>query len=245
MAELRDKVERVKLLLVTLNDPYPTPRSALVSDPGPSPSRYVPCDTCRSTGWIRKRGGYALCLVCDGQSWKRRDRGEPAWDAYLQLPVEVAVSLPQAAPRPPVEQDDSEPGFTWERLREAYDRSGSYGELRRWLDWLSSASPHRYRLVRGVLVEQTVEPIGAHVERELDLGVMMIALRMRTVRVPRWVAERAHADERRAGIAELAAAGMAAGEIARRVGMSKRAVRRKLAGIQVGSRRAGASDRTA
>jgi len=245
MAELQEKVDRVRLLLVTLNDPYPTPRGSLVPDSGPSPSRYVPCESCKTTGWARKRGGYMLCLVCDGQGWKRRERDEPAWDAYVQLPIEAAVALPQAAPGPRVDPDMSEHTFPWERAREAYDRSGSYAELRRWLGWLSGESPPRYRLVNGVLVEQNLEPAGAHAERELDLGVVMIALKMRTVRVPRWVAERAHADERRAGIAELAAAGMAAGEIAKRVGMSKRAVRRKLAAIQVGSRRAGASDRTA
>jgi len=245
MPELAQRVERVRLLLATLNDPYPTPRGALVSDPGPSPSRYVPCETCRTSGWARKRGGWVLCLACDGDGWRRRARDEPAWDAYVQLPIEVAVSLPRAAPRPPVDPEVFEHQFTWERLREAYDRSGSYAELRRWLDWLSIENPRRYRLVRGVLVEQNLEPMGAHVEHELQLGVVMIALRMRTVRVPKWVVERAQAAERREGIEELAAAGMAAGEIAKRVGMSKRAVRRKLARIAVSSRRAGAPARAA
>src|SRR5215831_16765105 len=78
--ELSERVQSVRLLLVTLNDPYPRPRSLLVPDSGPAASRYVPCETCRQTGEVRVRGGWALCLACDGVGWKRREHGERPWD---------------------------------------------------------------------------------------------------------------------------------------------------------------------
>src|SRR5262245_22830839 len=97
MPELRTRVERVRLLLATMDDPYPPPRGALRTDPGPAASRYVPCETCRASGWLHQRDGWHLCLICDGRRWKRR-QDEPQWDAYTNLPLEVAVQLPRAAP---------------------------------------------------------------------------------------------------------------------------------------------------
>src|SRR5215831_15180782 len=133
MSDLAERVARVRILLDTLNDYVPTPRAAVVPEAGPSPSRYVPCETCRALGEIRVRGGWQLCLLCDGLGWKRREK-EPAWDAYLELPLEEAAQLPQAIVTRPVET--SEDAFTWEKLRSRYDRHGSYQELRRQLDWL-------------------------------------------------------------------------------------------------------------
>lgn len=237
MPDLAERVQRVKLLLETLNDPYPTPRGQLVPDSGPAPSAYVPCETCRASGEIKLRAGWGLCLVCDGIGWKRR-AGEPAWDAYLGLPIEEAIQLPVeivAAP-PAQDKDDS---FAWERLRRRYDRHGSYQELRRQLDRLSLTRPRRYWLVRVCLVEhedRRLEPAG---RLELELGVLEITLRMRTVRVPGWLIERTEAEDRRESIGELAASGLGAGEIANRLGMSKRVVIRKLKRQAVDSRNAG------
>jgi hypothetical protein len=226
VSDLADRVQRVRLLLDTLNDPYPTPRGALVPDAGPSPSRYVPCESCRSQGEQRVRGGWQLCLLCDGLGWKRREHEQP-WDAYLEMPLADAAALPQtiAARAPLVVADDA---FTWERLRRRYDRHGSYQELRRQLDWLSLDDPPRARLVRIVLVDHEPRQLDRRGQLDLDLGVLAIALRMRTVRVPGWLIERTAADKRVETIEGLAEAGLGPGEIGRRLGMSKHAVQRKL-----------------
>jgi hypothetical protein len=118
--------------------------------------------------------------------------------------------------------------FAWERARRSYDRHGSYATLRRQLDWLAGASPRRYRLVRAVLVEHEPRELGELAAVELDLGVVMIARRMPTVRVPPWLIERSAAAEQRETIAELAASGMSASQIAKRLGVSKKAAKRKL-----------------
>src|SRR5262245_43084032 len=127
MSHLAERVERVRLLLLTLNDPYPPPRPALEPDSGPDRSRYVPCDTCRRTGWTKTRHGHKLCLGCDGRGWRRRERADTEWDAYIELPVQEAAQLPRAAADGrSFEQAETEPPFEWERKRELYDRHGSY-----------------------------------------------------------------------------------------------------------------------
>lgn len=236
MSELERRVERVRLLLRSLNDPYPTPQGALSPDAGPAASRYVPCETCRRSGVVRARGGWLLCLVCDGTGLKRRS-DEPEYDLYLELPLEEALRLPStAAPRSRSSAESGEDRFGWERALEAHERHGSYGELRRVLEWLAEANPRRYRLVRVALIDQTGVTLSTVAQREVDLGVISIALKMRRVKVPYWLREPGHEPET---VGSLAAAGMQAGEIARKLGMSKRAVRRKLRGKEVGSGQAG------
>jgi hypothetical protein len=237
MTDLADRVQRVRLLLDTLNDPYPSITIAIRSDSGPAPSHYVPCETCRRRGEVRVRGGFQLCLVCDGLGWKRRE-DEPPWDAYIELPVTEAQQLPvPIAPRgtPPVGVEES---FAWERERARYDRHGSYAVLRVQLDRLALVRPLGYRLVRAVLVEHERRELSAGSQRELELSVVQLALWIPRVRVPGWLIERAR-EERQETIAELAASGKTAGEIARLLGLQKETVVRKLKRRAVDSERAG------
>lgn len=226
MEQLAERVARVTLLLETLNDPYPTPRSALEPDSGPAASRYVPCETCGARGEVRVPGGWQLCLICDGRGEKRRD-GEPEWDAYVGLPLVEAMQLPRAcwskssAPR-------MEDTYAWERLRRTYDRHGSYQAVRQGLGWLALAAPRQHRLVETVLVNHEPRLLVPTARTELELGVLGITLRVGSVRVPPWLIEQTEADRQRATIRELAACGLTAGEIARRLGLSRKAVQRKL-----------------
>lgn len=224
--QLEERVARVGLLLASLDDAYPRPQGALKTDPGPSPSRYVPCETCRQRGEVRAAGGWKACLVCDGSGWKRRTDEQP-YDAYIGLPIEVALELPTELPRVVPEVVAVET-YGWERARARQDQLGSYAELRRQLDWLSIVNPRRCHLV---LVRRD--------HPEAQLGVVAIALRMRRVKVPYWLLERDESHRRNDTIDDLAAAGMRAGEIARRLGMTKAAVRRKLKRKAVGSEPAG------
>jgi hypothetical protein len=224
--KLEDRVARVRLLLDTLNDYVPTPHGALRSDSGPAASRYVPCETCRRQGRVKSRSGLALCLICDGVGWKRREPGEAEWDAYVGLPVVVAAALPTmpAGSRAPVNED----AYGWEQARQMHERYGSYKELRRQLDRLRREHAERHRLVTIVLVDK--DPIGLspyHVA-QLDLGVAQLAIWMKSVRVPPWLIERSEAAERRESITALAQDGYTAGEIARKLGVTKETVKRRL-----------------
>jgi hypothetical protein len=239
MPDLAERVQHVRLLLDTLDDPYPPPGTALRPDSGPAPSRYVPCETCRRAGELRVRGGWQLCLLCDGRGWRRRERDEEEWDAYIELPLTEASQLPvpiklKAPPPPGIEES-----YAWERDRRRYDRHGSYGELRVQLDRLGIVRPRRYWLVRTVLVEHDRRALEAPEHVQLDLGVLQLALWMRSVRVPGWLIERTKADERRETLAELAATGMPAGQIARLLGLPKEAVVRRLRRRSIDSKGAG------
>src|SRR4030095_3043003 len=98
-------------------------------------------------GGPSRGGGYRLCLDCDGRGERYREPGDEAWDAYLGLPLETAALLPREPPRGPsavqaAQDKDEREGrvealsYGWERLRDAYDRHGSYRELRTQLRWL-------------------------------------------------------------------------------------------------------------
>lgn len=225
MLSLTERAQRVYLLLDTLNDPYPAPRGSIEPGSGPSPSRYVPCETCRRRGEVRARGGWTLCLVCDGAGWKRRE-DEPAWDAYIGLPLDEANDLPRAT-SPPRLGDVEDAGHAWESLRGRYDSHGSYRELRRQLDWLSLTDSRRYLLIRRILVDHEPRTIDHATGVELRIGVVMIARRMRKVRVPAWLIERGNARQNRT-IEGMAAEGLSPAQIAREVGLSREAVKRKL-----------------
>jgi hypothetical protein len=228
VSDLADRVSRVRLLLETLNDPYPTPRSALRGDSGPAVSRYVPCETCRRSGWVKKRRGLlVLCLACDGRGSRRRQRGDGEWDAYVGLPVTEAVALPvEIIPRPAI-LDDEERGYAWERLKASYERRGSYREVRFRHSQLAGNAPLRHHLIQVVLIDQEPYELEPRHKTEIDLGVTMIALRMRSVRVPPWLLQ--HEQETvNATIRGLANQGLKPGQIAGRLGLSPEAVKRSL-----------------
>jgi hypothetical protein len=225
---LAERVERVRVLLETLHDPYPSPRGLLEPDSGPAASRYVPCQTCGRRGEIRVRGAWRLCLICDGAGWKRRSAGDEPWDAYLSLPLREAAELPResrARQRPAESLEDT---FPWERARAVYDRHGSYAQLRIGLAWLQTETPRRHALVRAVHVDHEPIALGPAARRELELGLVQLTLRLGRVRVPPWLIEEPTAKRRTETIAELAAQGETPGTIARRLGVSKRVVQRQL-----------------
>jgi hypothetical protein len=225
LVNLAHKVHAIRTLLETLNDPYPTPHGTLKPDSGPSPSRYVPCQTCRSTGRVRARGGHVVCAVCLGAGERRRSSGEPAWDAYLGMTLTDAAELPRE-PEPPRLPLKREAGYAWEEAQAAHDRNGSYTELRRHLEWLRQTQPRRHHLVMVCLVEHQQRELGPRSTLDLELGVLALALRMRRPRVPRWLAE--PAPQPKPTVAALATAGLSPGQIARVLGLTKRAVRRQL-----------------
>lgn len=228
MFDLADRVQRVKLLLETLDDPYPTPRSALHSESGPAASRYVPCETCRRSGWVKRRKESVVCLACDGQGWRRRQRDEPEWDSYLGLPVAEAVQLPvETRPRLLLDPVVHEASYGWERLRASYDRRGSYQELRVQLGRLGEARPRRGHLIRVVLVERQPRDLTRQDRLDLELGVVALALAMCTVRVPPWLLEHSQRTANDS-IRQLAGQGFKPAQIAARLGVSGETVKRTL-----------------
>jgi len=226
MSDLAERVEQVRTLLASMNDPYPRPRTCLEPLSGPAASRYVPCEPCRQTGEVRTKRGWMLCLVCDGDGWRRRRHGDEPWDRYLGLRLVEAAELPRAsAARRPEEASPQEAPYGWERAIQVQDRHGSYRAVRRALSALEDANSARARLIRQTLVDGEPRQLSDRAALERELGLVWITLRVGTVRVPPWLGGKPVVLET---IETLYAKGFRPGEIARRLGMSKRAVQRQI-----------------
>lgn len=168
--EMIQRVERVRVLLDTLDDYLPGPSTVHLASPsGIAEGKRVPCDHCRRTGKVTydvKVAGKPVilpCAACDGTGWRRRRAGDEAWDEYVEekLPQHAEDPLPVAvkALRNWTTQE-LEAGiargrqmelqragihysekFAWEARREQQEREGSYRELRRLLGQLRRECP--------------------------------------------------------------------------------------------------------
>jgi hypothetical protein len=253
---IEQRVQLVRILLASLLDYLPAPLTASgliarTAPPGPAPGRRVPCDYCRRAGRVRVVRGSRICPVCDGSGWRTR-RGprdkpthpayEEPWDEYTEQPVAGAAQHPPAMSSHLIDRtlerieraqalregDDSSERFGWERERIVYDRKGSYNELRRALRVLHRKWPPGYLQVRrvylrGLAFEETNDD-----RLYLQAAEEWLARLMRgPIRVPPWLQE--HSTEtRQRSVDELAAEGLAAGQIARVLRLPKQKVRRLL-----------------
>jgi hypothetical protein len=253
---IEERVQLVRILLASLLDYLPTPLTAsgLIrrSVPsGPAPGKRVPCDYCRRVGRVRVIRGYRACPVCEGSGWRTR-RGprdkpthpgyEEPWDEYTEQPVAEAVQHPPAMTSYLVDRtleriereqslrdgDDSSERYGWERERIAFDRRGSYNELRRALKLLHRKWPPGYLQVRrtylrGLAFEQTNDD-----RLYLQAAEEWLARVMRgPIRVPPWLQERS-TERRQRSVSELVAEGLTAGQIAKVLRVPKQKVRRLL-----------------
>lgn len=247
---MEQRIVAVRILLVSVLDYLPSPvtSSGLLSRsslPGPAPGKRVPCTYCRRTGNVRYRNRPSrLCPLCTGTGWRlRRKTDEQPWDEYVGEPVEEASTQhPRSMTKPELhgalerlqfEQDVREgrtegERFGWERERASYDRQGSYKELRRAVSRLYVLWPPGYLQINRFYFRGLSFQPSLFDRQTCDVAEEWLAREMRgPVRVPSWLIER-EADSRKGTVAELAAAGMTAGQIARRLGIPKAKVRRLL-----------------
>lgn len=247
--DVTERCRRVRLLLSTCNDAYPRPNDSLGGLAGhlsgPAPSRRVPCPSCARTGYV---AGGRLCLNCGGSGWRRRLKGEDPYDEYTGLPIsDVASSASHAAPfrleddyrKIGVELDriqstvDSREGvyadaYGWEKAREAWERLGSYRELRRALGRLQGFSPEGYGVLRSVwLMDVPVTMIGK-IQQVEQASIIWVQDDMRgEIKVPPWLMEDVF-SQRRSTFEQLVSAGKSASQIARDLGLPKKRVKKML-----------------
>lgn len=231
--ELRERMRRIRVLLDSHDDYLPAVRVTDLGDaPGPAESKRVPCPDCKAVGRVRTRTGSRYCPACDGYGWRKRVKGEVAWDEYVRAPIaEVrtgiggALSVGEDIRRLSASIDriqavlDAKEGntdgerFAWERARERYWAAGSYAELDRALAVMKRERPSLHRAV--VALDDT-----AHCR----LGLAWLAYAMPgPIRVPPWL-EFQRSVKQAPTVAELHAEGKTAGQIARVLRMSKRKV---------------------
>jgi len=250
---IEERVQLVRVLLTSFFDylPAPVTSSGLVaraSVSGPAPGKRVPCGYCRRSGRVRIKNGSRFCPVCSGAGWRARRRlpqshpeYEPPWDEYVGEPIEEEqVQHPKAMTRYQLDRalerlEEYERGerFGWERERQVYERRGSYGELGHALGLLSLDWPPGYRQVhrqyfRGLAFEpsQTSQLL-------CDVAEEWLAREMRgRIRVPVWLLEQT-TEARQATVFELAAQGLSAGQIARRLRVPKLRVQKLLRSAKI------------
>jgi hypothetical protein len=236
------RLENVRVLLRTLNDIYPGP-STLKQTPqaGVAPGRRVPCRLCNPSSG-KPRPKLSSCPGCDGDGWRKRRKGDPAWDEYTGLPVATDAEPKKAEPMSParleaelarVQHDlilregrvDPDEAYSWEKDRERRDRDASYRELERALDVMQIEWP----LGRSA-VTWSYFGIGT-LSRELDeLVVGWIAARMpRKIRVPSHIYKQQQ-EEVRGEIRRMAKSGATLEQIAAEMGVGLSRVRTVLAG---------------
>lgn len=193
--------------------------------------------------------GTVLCNVCQGTGWRRRRAGDEKWDEYVEEPLTEAMQptgvlgfydraqnirrlthelekleADAAAREGRLDQER----FGWERQRQAMERAGSYRELRRVLRQLDSWWPEGFQLLRRRYWLGVPVIFDARQRGVIEMAEAWLAHTMRgSIRVPPWILEQ-RAQARVETVASLAAEGMTAGVIARRLRMPKEKVRRLL-----------------
>jgi len=147
------------------------------------------------------RHGCSPCLVCGGLGWRKRRKGEEAWDDMAR------VELTSGGVGEGTEGDDLERrlahttrlldewekpesvSYAWEARKEAMWKAGDYEHLYLALEKLSVLMPGRYRLWRDVHVIKDGKHVGPALHHALEETTVMIAGMMprREIRVPRWL----------------------------------------------------------
>jgi hypothetical protein len=182
---MSERVRRTVLLLETLDDYLPTPRTASGAIAAQGPSTVTPsnCATCSGEGCTR----YGSCHACNGSG-----QHAPAMETW-QLDAEIArLESNERARRGKL------PGGleAWERERKRYEKAGDYVALRRALQLLGRYAPTRVRLVTAIHILQLPVIASDVVRRELaDTLHCLSELMPSPIRVPEWVDSKAGHDQ--------------------------------------------------
>lgn len=183
LREQSERERRTILLLESLHDYLPSPRTASgsIAAQGPSTSSSA-CDTCSGTGRTR----YGPCHTCSATG-----QHAPAMESW-QLDAEIARLEENTRAR---EGKDRGSLYAWERERKRYERHGDYAALRRSMDRLQQWCPGRISLVAAVHIHRLPVRLSDRVQSELADTVFCVSELMPTpIRVPSWIDQKAAQD---------------------------------------------------
>lgn len=183
MAEQSERERRTILLLESLHDYLPSPRTASGSIAAQGPSVTAPsCETCNGEG----RTQYGRCHTCGGKG-----AHTPCMEPY-QLDAEIARLEENTRAR---EGKDRGSLYGWERERRRMDSAGDYRALRRSLERLSRWAPGRVSLVSALYVYHVPVRLSDQVRQELADTIYCLSELMPTpIRVPSWIDQKASQD---------------------------------------------------
>lgn len=148
MVDARERMrrEKVRILLRTRNDAYPTVRARATPYTSAGPGRAEDlrkkkCPACQGTGKTRL---HQKCSSCDGAGKFAVDGyvgrvSQGRQTIYRNITPEAAdaeIARLQTSLKLSEGQIDPQEKFGWERAREAQNAAGSYRELERVLEWM-------------------------------------------------------------------------------------------------------------
>ena len=247
--------DRIRTLLETANDYIrDTDRHELPSQPGPAPDKWAPCPTCGRTGRIltvnrsTRQKRWKLCPDCTG-GWRKAKAGDEPADPYvyeydhdptrqrnLGPPAETLTSwdrrLTADLERLAATQAEREgrlDQLPYRDPRDTLDRTGSYRQLRQLLDRMHNDEP----LLRDALVAvyEDRTPAAGKLGALEATAISWLDQRMpkRILLPARLERERTMRAERAPSVRTLADLGLSRRQIARRLRLDLRVVKRALA----------------
>lgn len=179
-----------------------------------------PCASCQSllgpSAPASNAGGHGcrICLVCGGQGWRKRRKGEEPWDDHAR------VKLASGDVGEGTEGDDLERrlarttrlldewerpesvAYGWETQRELMWKQGDYGELEKALRRLDVAAPGIYRMWWRIVVLGEPLQLSPRIVSALEAATEFLAEEMpkRTLRVPRHLRPENHNEARKTSL---------------------------------------------
>ncbi len=226
--------ERVRILLRTRNDDYPSPRAmSIPSTPsGPGGGRKRKCPGCDGSGKVRQS---QLCPVCEGQRKIEVDsyvgrvsgadtrRPEPMSPAQIEAELErLALQLDRTG------RIDPQETFGWERAIQRRDRAGSYRELEHILAALRQVRPAAFDFLLWIYgTGLDVELTAAAKRTEEELVAAIAKLMPSKIKLPHHLA-RELAERKEDVVLRLSRDGVDIEEIAEAALLSVRTVQKLL-----------------
>lgn len=159
MTDLRERArcERIRILLRTRNDLYPTPRAKATpyTTAGPAPGRKRKCPACDGSGKTRLR---QKCLVCDGlqtiavDSYVGRVSGQETRKPEPMTPEAREAEIQRLGTSLMVTAGTLDPNesYGWERAIASRNTQGSYRELQHALEHLRSTDHMGWEFITWV-----------------------------------------------------------------------------------------------
>jgi hypothetical protein len=226
--------EKVRILLRTRNDAYPSPRArAIPSTPaGPAPGRAKKCPACSGTGKVRV---WQVCAACegrgrisvDGYTGRVSDSGTRHVQGMAPERMDAEISRLETSLKLSAGKIDPEESYGWEKARASQNAAGSYRELAKVLEWLRGKHPIGWDFLLWAYGPLHPELSDNHRRLEEFLVTAVAAQMPREIKVPKREWEVLQ-EKRRSRVKQLAKEATVE-EIALEVGLAPKTVTQMLA----------------
>lgn len=150
MADVRERArrERIRVLLRTRNDAFPTVRAKAIpyTTAGPAPGRKRRCPGCEGTGKVRLTQQCPVCegvktIQTDGYVGRVSSKDDKTPDTMTPEATDAEISRLKTSIALSEGRADPNEKYGWERARERQYASGSYRELELALEVLRDREP--------------------------------------------------------------------------------------------------------